>query len=250
MPPIAQKNMKRSPFWLRWRRFRRQTQGSGVAHLLHLLLSFLLPRRLFRFDSVHIIALELASAFAPDGEAAGARCATEADTEALVTDLVGEKGQSDALRRLFDRGSDVWVVERSGKLVAYDICGARTKTFADFILLQAPAGDTWAIEIWVAPEARGQGLAVQLRRRVAQEFRKRGMARILGSISVTNKRSIHAFRKIGAKPIGRLDYFWVFGFGLVRIDGRFRVGRWTDRRPLTLAIPPNHGASTEPENAC
>lgn len=161
------------------------------------------------------------------------RPATPSDIEALV---VSVNAQSESIRQEFSRGTDVWVVEQAGKLVAYDVCGAESKTLADFIRLEAPERDTWAIGIWVAPEARGQGLAVQLRRRVAQEFRNRGLTHLLGTISATNKRSIRTFKKIGAKFVGRVDYAWFYGLGVVWFDGRLRVGRWTKRRPLTLAM--------------
>jgi GNAT superfamily N-acetyltransferase len=215
----------------RWRRFIQETRGAGAWHVFRHLLNPYIPRKLFKFGSFHIIALELQALEVSSEGVSGIRPATMDDIDALVA--LG------TTRDEIDLGTEVWVVEQAGELIAYDICGADTKIISDFIRLKACERDTWAIGIWVAPQARGQGLAAQLRCRVAEEFRKRSVVHLLGTISATNKRSIRTFTKIGAKFVERIDYAWLYGFGAVWFGGKFRVGYWTTRRPLTLAISLN-----------
>ena len=132
----------------------------------------------------------------------------------------------------------------SGRPVAYDIVGADAKVLTSWLRLEAPEMDTWGIAIWVAPEARGQGLAGQLRRRVAQEFRNAGFVHLLGTIDTPNTRSVRTFKKLGARFVGRVDFVWLFGFGLICFTSRPRVGRWTSRQPLTLSIGPIDAAGS------
>ncbi|MGI9395750.1 MAG: GNAT family N-acetyltransferase [Boseongicola sp.] len=199
----------------------------NVRDVLSLIRSFI-PRRFLKLGSVHIIAIDLHSTKAPRLEVAGIRSASQADIDALIASFT--------TRDVLDRGSQTWVAEQAGELVAYDISGAEAKRISDFIQLKAPERDTWAIHIWVSPAARGQGLAMQLRLRVAAEFRDQGVNRLLGTISATNERSIRAFEKMGAKFIGRIHFAWLCGFAVVWFEGRLRLGYWTGRTPLTLGI--------------
>jgi ribosomal protein S18 acetylase RimI-like enzyme len=215
----------------RWLRFRRETRGGGALYAMHSLMHGpLLPRRFLDFGSVHIIALDLQAIPAPTEGAAAMHRARPRDIDALTA----RARRKDAYRKRFDLGSEVWIAEQAGMPVAYDVSGAKTKDLARWLRLEAPEGETWAITIWVAPEARGQGLAVQLRRRVAQEFRSAGFVRLLGTIRASNTRSVRTFRKLGATFIGRVYYVWLFGFGVVLFDGRLQAGHWTSRRRLTL----------------
>lgn len=222
----------------RWRRFRQETRGGGVFYAVHRLLPYVFPGNFLDFGSTHIISLELQDLPAPTKSTACIRPARPEDIDTIVAGV----HRRDDLRSTLSRGSQVWIVEQAGKPVAFDVSGAETKYLTSWMGLEAPEGATWAITIWVSPEVRGQGLAGQLRCRVASEIRNAGFVRLLGTIEVTNTRSIRTFRKLGTRFIARVDHVWLFGFGVVCFNGRLQAGRWSRRRPLILPVPSATGA--------
>jgi RimJ/RimL family protein N-acetyltransferase len=90
--------------------------------------------------------------------------------------------------------------------------------------------EIWTITIWVHPNYRGRGYHAQLWTYAVSALAEEGYRKILGHIDVLNRRSIRAFKKVGAKPLRRVLVFRLFGWTLARRDGRVQVGRWSPIR--------------------
>ena len=69
-------------------------------------------------------------------------------------------------------------------------------------LLDAEPDVGYVSLFYVAPEARGRGLARMMYEHVAGVFRRRGMRRLRLSVSPTNARALASYRKLGWVRVG------------------------------------------------
>ncbi len=167
-----------------------------------------------------------------DGEFGEVRWAQPDDSERLLRIGVGVH----LAKNLHDESCRAAIIEREGRIVAYNWCHTGTAAPWSWMRLSLGPGDVWSFLGWTAPELRGQGLFPRVKGFMAQSYKDQGFTRMVSMIDVLNGNQKKANARLGGRPIGRLFTLRVLRLTLVRLNGTLRVGWWSATQPFTLAF--------------
>jgi ribosomal protein S18 acetylase RimI-like enzyme len=115
-------------------------------------------------------------------------------------------------------------VARSGNELLGSCWVARGQLSSTYLRTRIELGpdEACTYETYVAPAARGKNIGPAMRAEVADELRKRGVRRLLATVSPDNRSAIRLVEKLGYRRIGTIGYF---GLGAWRRDlCRMRAG--------------------------
>ena len=166
----------------------------------------------------------------------------EADRSEIAL-LTGFGAQPASLEAFFGRGYRVWVIERGGRLVAYDWLATSHKRFWEVIDLVGGEGDLWHWHYEVDEAYRGQGLGTKIRRHVAGGCRDQGYRRLLGNYELGNKGSKRVLEKLGYRPLRRLIFLRLGTLKILCLDWQIFLGRWTKEDRLTIDMESRRAVS-------
>ena len=187
--------------------------------------------RILRIRPVILVALTLdREAPADDGEQRIRRAGPEDDalfaTAGFAGMLHGKLAQGPGWISVGDAGLEAWYFLARGESMIGDWLIVRT----------ASPTAIWAAGIWVHRDRRGGDLARRIRAPVMRWSRERGYREIVTWVDLTNHSSRRAIGKAGYREVGRLTVLRLFGVALVHCGRRWRFGRRSDERPLTIDV--------------
>jgi len=216
--------------WLDRVRARRREVGNR--YTIKLVWLRLVPLSLFHFEHYFIYGLDLRAWKGGDGGVEAARWARPGDTNELLR--IGM--QPDQVKDLTDVRYRAGVIEREGRIVAYNWCHTGTTAPWPWMRFSLGPGDVWSFRGWTEPALRGHGLFPQVKGFMAQAYKDQGFVRMVSMIEALNRNQQKANASLGGRPIGRLFMLRFLRLTLVGMDGRFRFGWWSAKRPFTLAF--------------
>jgi len=199
--------------------------------------AFLAARRLFRpglfeYADMYVLTLDLSGLDQADDSGLPIKEITAADQPYLGR---LDEPQAVVLNR-FARGQRVWVYERDGRILAFDWIAGAEKTLSDWLIVGGAPGAFWGHFLKVQADCRGMGLGPKLRRHICQGYARAGYTRLLTTVDTRNRNSISYQLKAGAQPFSRVRFLSLLGLTLLRHGRRWRLGFWSARRPLRIAL--------------
>ena len=214
------------------RQLRSKRREVGFGYTVKLVWLWLVPRSLFGFDHYHIYGLDLRGWTGCDGDFGEVRWARLDDFEGFLRTGMGP----DQTKELSEESYRAAVIEREGRIVAYNWCHTGTDTPWPWMRLSLGPGDVWSFRGWTAPELRGQGLFPRVKGFMARSYTDQGFTRMVSMIEALNRNQQKANAHLGGRPIGRLFTLRILRLTLVRFNGTLRVGWWSATHPFILAI--------------
>lgn len=227
-----------------FRRLLSKLRETGLLYTAQLLVERLVPAVLLDIRSVYLCRLDLA----PFGDSrhhdpaidfAGSEAGGPLADHPVLADMSGRASPSTRL----------WVLREGGEVAAFMWMDAAVLQLSDWIHFTLSDGEIAGIFLWVSPERRGAGLGPRMNRHVSHECTRQGIDRVVSTVDTLNRNSLRADEKVGYVRIGRVRALRFMGLGLVRCGGMTRIGRWSARRPLTLAVSDMERALHPPVSA-
>jgi GNAT superfamily N-acetyltransferase len=214
-----------------FRRLSSKVRETGFLYTAQLLVERLVPRALLDIRSVYLCRLDLTPFSDPDHhdpaiDFAGSELGELLEDHPVLADMNGKASP----------GTRLWVLREGGEVAAFMWMDAATIQLSDWIHFTLSDSEIAGIFLWVSPARRGAGLGPRVNRHVSHECTKEGLTGVLSTVDTLNRNSLRADEKVGYVRIGRVRALRILGFALVRYGGMTRLGRWSARRPLTLAV--------------
>jgi len=205
-----------------WQRFRRKVRDHGPLHTALLMLNHVVPRSLLDVKVWVVSSADLSTFIDAEDPDDDVRWQGSVDAGGLT---IPDRKQPD-FENLLECGKLAAVIERDGGIVAWDLFA--TERFIQKKWLWFAFGDRDIYSSWsfVAPDYRGQGLAVQLALFAYREFARRGYLRRLQRDRCAQSECAQNLRQ-GAPLADRADHLWT----LPRLY-RHQVRRSNSRRLL------------------
>lgn len=216
--------------------FLRKTREVGPLYATQLVLARLIPTFVFSLNKLLVVSADLRPLQGYRTSDPEFRWAGPEDIDKVAA--TGEPVAS--VRKLFEEGARLAVVERGGKIVSYFWIQDSVVDLDDWLRIELSPADAWNIYAWVAPELRGQGMHARIRDFAYAGFVRTGCTRSLSIIDALNRNSIRAAAKVGALPIGHIRFIRVLGFTLARFDRSIRVGWWGLGRRFDVPVSELH----------
>ena len=101
-----------------------------------------------------------------------------------------------------------WVLEREGDIIGY-------------VMISMGAGESHLLNLCIAPDFQGQGLALGLLQQVMENVRTLECTRMFLEVRESNARAINLYQRFGFEEIGRRKDYYPAGEG--REDARVFV---------------------------
>ena len=211
----------------------RKIRESGLTYTLQYALSSFVPGRIFAIEGLVVLGKVLT-----DTEAANTNDSCSWISSGN-TDVLARAGYS--MRQIesrFAEGARAAIMLGGDRVVACSWYSPGTHADVFWIRFDAAPGDVWNWDVWVNPELRGQGIAGRLTAAAERGLRTEGYWRVVNTVNRLNRNSLKAFTRAGYAPL--VDVFFVrfFGWTMIRVQRRWRFGRWTGHRRLEIAVPP------------
>jgi GNAT superfamily N-acetyltransferase len=158
------------------------------------------------------------------------RLATPEDAELLMS-----RGLSRfEVDRFFDCGAFGSVLEIDGQLIANNWAIPNHWACFDWIGFELEPDEIYGASSFVAPAYRGQRIHHQTRSFMYGQMAALGYRRAITLIEVLNKSSLKASAHKPRKYHGFLSYVRLLGLIVYKLNGKWGVGFWNQKRPLAL----------------
>lgn len=214
------------------RRLRDKARDVSPGLLLLRILDRMTPGFLFSANTLVVVAedtVAIARKAEPDPEM---RWGTPDDIDRMTA-----FGQTpEELRERFERGARPAIVERDGRMIAYEWLQHDSYSEDPWLRLTLSPSDAWSYDSFVPPESRRQGLNKRTNAYLCAECARNGRTRVLGVIILTNQVAMRVHLRRGYEIVGRVFFVRILGLSLVRAAGKTRIGWWTAARPLNLPV--------------
>ena len=210
----------------------RKTREVGLLYTAQLALKRLIPVFLFNANKLFVVSTDIRPWKHYQTGDPEFRWAGPEDIDKMLA--TGEPAAS--VRKNFEGGARLAVIERSGRIVAYFWCQTNSVDHIDWLRYRLLPTDVWVVFAWIAAELRGQGMHARISNLVFAEFARGGYTRCLSVVDALNRNVIRAGAKGDASLVGQIWFVRVFGLTFVRIDRAVRIGWWGLGRRLTLSM--------------
>jgi len=213
-----------------WQRFRRKLRDDGPLHTALVILNSLVPRPLLDVR-VWIVSSADFSAFV-DAEVpdVGVHWNIEADDDSPAAPV----GEHAAIEDKLARGELAAVIERDGRVVAWDTFATGVFVKEDWLWFAFLDNEIYSSWSFVEPDYRGRGLAVGLALYAYRELARRGYLRDYSVTDALNRSALSSSAKVRHLPIGRIAYVRCCGLAVIRINRQVRAGYWSANNPLVI----------------
>ncbi|NQV20895.1 MAG: hypothetical protein HQ511_05700 [Rhodospirillales bacterium] len=204
---------------------------AGLARTLQRALQRLVPNWVFDINRLEVCETDLSewwgAAPAPEWRY---RWATPEDTDLLLS-----RGLSPAeIERFFAHGARGTVLERDGELIANNWVVPNHWTAFGWIDFALAPTELYGASSFVAPAYRGHRIHHQTRSFAYGTLAAQGYTRVLTLIETLNRSSLRASAHKPRRSLGTLSYIRFLGLVVLCLNGTWRAGFWSRRRPFTV----------------
>jgi len=212
-------------------------QHAGFLRVMQRALQRLLPPAIFDINQIVVNEITYDEILAADHIVPADldlqhRWATDQDLDLLTCGGL----TSEQIQKYLDAGGRAVITNVEGRMAAYYWAIPNGWINNEWLWLSVGPGQMWGAHHYVAPEFRGQKIAMESAKFAYKQFRSEGYSRSIGAIDSLNRSSRRVWIRDGVRLLGQVFYVRFVGLVLYRIGHKWGFGYYGGQRQFELSL--------------